>query len=278
MDGGDSGFRIWGDRAVLRLLRRGIVNGTCRAAPELQSENALSPKYEHRNKETRNKESGIENPELNIEPMKDDVLNDIIEFQSSPEIRKLIYDLSYIKVFNEGEIILRENAYVKGIPIVSRGALKVLRTDEDGREILLYYIRAGESCIMSLLGGIAQDTSKVKAIAQEETEILFLPVDKLNELIRTYPEWLSYIFRLYHQRFEELLEVVNAVAFKKTDERLLNLLQTKRTLSRSKILSVTHEQLANELGTVRVVISRLLKQLEDDGKVQLGRNKITMID
>ena len=131
---------------------------------------------------------------------------------------------------------------------------------------------------MSLIGGMAQDTSKVKAIAQEETEILFLPVDKVNDLIREYPEWLNYIFRLYHQRFEELLEVVNAVAFKRTDERLLNLLQTKRTLSGSAILPVTHEQLANELGTVRVVISRLLKQLEDDGKVLLGRNKITMQD
>lgn len=153
----------------------------------------------------------------------------------------------------------------------------MIRTDDEGRELVLYYIRSGESCIMSLLGGIAQDTSKVKAVAQEETEIFFLPADKLNELIRDFPEWLNYIFRLYHQRFEELLEVVNAVAFKKMDERLLNLLLTRKELSGTSILMATHEQIANELGTVRVVVSRLLKQLEDEGKVHLGRNKITLL-
>ncbi len=207
----------------------------------------------------------------------EDVLSEIIEFQSSPEVRRKIYAYSVVKTFREGEVILREHAYVRSIPIVSRGALKVIRTDEDGREILLYYIRTGESCIMSLLGGMAQDTSKVRAVAQEDTEILFLPVNSMNQLMSEHPEWLSYIFRLYHQRFEELLEVVNAVAFKKMDERLLDLLRTKEALAASPVLMVTHEQLAGELGTARVVVSRLLKQLEDEGRVALGRNRITIL-
>ena len=153
-----------------------------------------------------------------------------------------------------------------------------MRTDEDGREILLYYIRPGESCIMSFLGGIHNDTSKVIAIAEEPTEILFIPIDKVNELIREYPEWLDYIFRLYHRRFEELLEVVNAVAFKKMDERLLAFIKKKSEMTNNKVINVTHEQLANELGTVRVVISRLLKQMEEEGLVELGRNKITLVN
>jgi len=130
---------------------------------------------------------------------------------------------------------------------------------------------------MSFLGGMHHDTSKVKAIAEEETEILFIPIDKVSLLIKEYPEWLDYIFRLYHKRFEELLEVVNAVAFKKMDERLLNLIKKKSELTQSKTLFVTHEQLANELGTARVVVSRLLKQMEDDGLVTLGRNKILLV-
>jgi CRP/FNR family transcriptional regulator len=99
----------------------------------------------------------------------------------------------------------------------------------------------------------------------------------VKELIREFPEWLDYIFRLYHQRFEELLEVVNAVAFKKMDERLLLFLEKKAEVSQSNVLSVTHEQLATELGTARAVVSRLLKQLEVEGLVKLGRNKITLV-
>ena len=153
-----------------------------------------------------------------------------------------------------------------------------MRTDEDGREILLYYIKAGESCIMSFLGGIHNDTSKVKAVAEEPTEILFIPIDKVTLLIKEYPEWLDYIFRLYHKRFEELLEVVNAVAFTKMDERLLNFIKKKCELTNAHTLYITHEQLANELGTARVVVSRLLKQMEENKLVILGRNKIHLIE
>lgn len=204
-------------------------------------------------------------------------LNDIIEFKSSPLIREKLSDYGFAKTFTEGETILNENAYIKAIPIVTNGSIRVMRTDEDGREILLYYIKAGESCIMSFLAGLHQDTSKVKAIAEEETEILFIPIDKVSLLIKEFPEWLDYIFRLYHKRFEELLEVVNAIAFKKLDERLLNFIKKKCELTKSQTLYVTHEQLANELGTARVVVSRLLKQMEDEGLVKLGRNKVSLV-
>lgn len=204
-------------------------------------------------------------------------IGSLVEFKSSPEIIAKLYEYGKTKNFKEGETILSENSYIKAIPIVTRGSIKVLRTDEDGREILLYYIRAGESCIMSFLGGLHDDTSKVKAIAEEDTEILFIPTDKVNLLIKEFPEWLDYIFRLYHKRFEELLEVVNAVAFKKMDERLLSFIKKKCELTKSHTLYITHEQIANELGTARVVISRLLKQMEDENLLQLGRNKITLM-
>lgn len=121
------------------------------------------------------------------------------------------------------------------------------------------------------------EKSIVKAEVEEDTEILFLPIDKVSLFIKEYPEWLDYIFRLYHKRFEELLDIINAIAFKKVDERLLNLLQKKSELSNSSTIIITHEQLANELGTARVVVSRLLKQLEEEGKLKLGRNKIQLL-
>jgi CRP/FNR family transcriptional regulator len=204
-------------------------------------------------------------------------LQEINEFKASPKIRERLLTIGFAKEFAENEVILNENAYIKAIPLVTKGSIRVMRTDEDGRELLLYYIRSGETCIMSFLGGIHQDTSKVKAIAEEDTEILFIPIDKVSLLIKEFPEWLDYIFRLYHKRFEELLEVVNNVAFKKMDERLLDFIHKKSEVANSKTLHITHEQLANELGTARVVISRLLKVLEEDGFVELGRNKIIVL-
>jgi len=204
-------------------------------------------------------------------------LNEIIEFQASPQMIAAIAEIGIPKTFQEGDVILNENVHIRSIPIVTRGSIRVMRTEGDEKEILLYYIKAGESCIMSFLGGMHNDTSKVKAIAEEETDILFIPVTKVKELIKEFPEWLDYIFRLYHQRFEELLKVVNAVAFKKMDERLILFLRKKADLMGSKTIAITHEQIAAELGTARVVVSRLLKQLETEETVKLGRNKISLM-
>lgn len=204
-------------------------------------------------------------------------LKEITEFKSSPELIAKLYQFSVRKQYEAGSIILNENSHIRSIPIVTKGTLKVIRIEEDGREILLYYIQAGESCIMSFLGGLHNETSKVKVEVEENAEILFLPIEKVSLFIKDYPQWLDYIFRLYHKRFEELLEIINAIAFKKVDERLLALLQKKKDLTGSTILNITHEQLANELGTARVVVSRMLKQLEDIGTVKLGRNKITLM-
>ena len=204
-------------------------------------------------------------------------LQQISEFHSSPELVKKLNEHGIAKSYKAGEIILNENSYIRSIPIVMKGMIKVIRTEEDGREILLYYIKAGESCIMSFLGGMHRETSKVKAEVEEDAEILFLPVDKVSLFIKEYPEWLDYIFRLYHKRFEELLEIINAIAFKKVDERLMTLLRKKAELTDNPVISITHEQLANELGTARVVVSRLLKQLEENGAVHLGRHKITLV-
>ena len=203
-----------------------------------------------------------------------DVIN---QFISSKDLREKLASYGFVKSCKEVDVIVNENAYIKAIPIVTKGSIRVMRTDDEGREILLYYIKAGESCIMSFLGGLHHDTSKIKAIAEEDTQILFIPIDKVSDLIKEFPEWLDYIFKLYHKRFEELLEVVNAVAFKKLDDRLLDFIKRKAALTNANAITITHEQLATEMGTARVVVSRLLKQMEDNALVKLGRNKITLM-
>ncbi|GAB2683656.1 hypothetical protein GCM10027037_00770 [Mucilaginibacter koreensis] len=151
-----------------------------------------------------------------------------------------------------------------------------MRQDEDGREILLYYIKPGESCIMSFLAGIHEDTSKVRLAVEEDANVLMLPITKASEWVKSYPEWADFIFKLYHQRFEELLTVINEVAFQKLDDRIVELLKKKAAVFNSLEFQITHQQLAEELGTTREVISRLLKQMEKKEMITLSRNKITL--
>jgi CRP/FNR family transcriptional regulator len=201
--------------------------------------------------------------------------------QSSSPFHTLLKDevasFSELRKFKADSVILHEDSYIKSIPLVVSGSLKVVRTDANGHEILLYYITAGESCIMSFLGGIHDETSKIKAIVEEDAEILLIPVDKASEWVKKFPEWSDFIFKLYHKRFEELLSVVNAIAFQKLDVRLLHLLKQKAELIHSKEIKVTHQQLAEKLGTAREVVSRVAKQMENEGLIHLSRNKITLM-
>lgn len=199
------------------------------------------------------------------------------EIHVSPELMAEFQKIGVSKEFAAGDIVLDEEAYIRSIPLVTKGIIKVLRTEEDGREILLYYIKSGESCVMSLSGGLQNSLSKVRVEVEEDATILFLPAEKIPDLIKNHPEWLDYIFKLYHKRFEELLNMVNEISFKKIDERLLSLLKKKQLLINEKIIPTTHEQLANELGTSRVVVSRVLKTMEEEGKLVLGRNKIEIL-
>lgn len=182
-----------------------------------------------------------------------------------------------VRTLTPDTVMLDENDYIKSIPIVLSGSIKVFRQDEDGREILLYYIKPGESCIMSLLGAATNTTSKIKAVVEDQAEVLMLPIHKASDLIRENPRWLEFIFQLYNKRFEELLSVVNAIAFQKVDIRLWDFLKTKVEMSKSTELNITHQQIADELGTAREVVSRLLKQLEKDKKLSLSRNKIKIL-
>ncbi|WP_027383931.1 Crp/Fnr family transcriptional regulator [Epilithonimonas caeni] len=196
---------------------------------------------------------------------------------SDPDFRKEIEASQGLKMFPAGSVILDINSYINYIPLVISGSIKVIRTEEDGREILLYYLTPGESCISSILSGLTQDTSKVKVVVEEDAEILMISLQQAKDWLKKYPEWTDFIFGLYQRRFEDLLSVVNAVAFQKVDTRILHLLNQKSQLYKSKELNVTHQQLADELGITREAVSRVLKQIETDGKIKLSRNKITLL-
>lgn len=186
-------------------------------------------------------------------------------------------DIGTLKTFKKGDIIVQDGTYIKSIPIILRGGLRVVQEDDEGREFLLYYLSEGESCIMSILGGYNNEPSKISVIAEKDTDILLIPIQNAAIWVKKYPAWSEYIFKLYQKRFEEMLSIVKKVSTKSLTERLTELLLVKSKLIQSKILSITHQQLADELGSARVVVSRLLKQMEHAGKVALSRNAITIL-
>ncbi|QTE36341.1 Crp/Fnr family transcriptional regulator [Mucilaginibacter gossypii] len=196
--------------------------------------------------------------------------------QFGPALQSALEENSQRKQLPAGTVLMSSNSYVRSLPVLLSGSMRVIRQDEDGREILLYYIKPGESCIMSFLAGIHEDTSKVRLEVEEDADVLMLPITKASEWVKSYPEWADFIFKLYHQRFEELLTVINEVAFQKLDDRIVELLKKKAAVFNSHEFQITHQQLAEELGTTREVVSRLLKQMEKKEMISLSRNKITL--
>jgi CRP/FNR family transcriptional regulator len=162
------------------------------------------------------------------------------------------------------------------MPLLLKGQLRILREDEDGHELLLYYIRPGETCAMSLTCCSGNAVSNVRAVAEEDTELLLLPIQIIDDWTTKYPSFKSFILKTYQKRFEELLNTIDSIAFHNLDDRLSQLLKQKSEKEGSE-LKTTHQELANQLNSSREVISRLLKQMERKGEIQMGRNKITLL-
>ncbi len=194
----------------------------------------------------------------------------------SETFKQELLQKGYLKHLKEGDVLWQEQSSIRFIPFVLKGALKVIRQDEDGRELLLYYIVPGQSCIMAIYSALHPSPSKVKAVAEEDSELLSLPVNESSDWIRRYPEWTHFIIRLYQQRFEDLIQVLDSVAFASLEERVYDALVKKSELFKQQTVTVTHQQIAQETGSSREVISRTLKQLELKGKLIMGRNKITL--
>ena len=178
----------------------------------------------------------------------------------------------------ESKITLMEQGqYVKVLPLVLNGIVKVIKEDNE-KQILMYYIKKGESCIMSISACISNEKSQIKAITESPTDILLIPYELVNSWLLKYPTWNAFVIASYKERFENMLDAFNAVAFQKMDTRLIHYLQEKADITDSFKLKITHEQIATDLGTARVVISRLLKDLENQGKIEQSRGSILILD
>lgn len=189
-----------------------------------------------------------------------------------------ISNIAQLKTFKKNDIIIDIGQDLTHIPILIEGNIKVLREDNDGHELLLYVLESGDTCAMSLTCCMAKSMSKIRAIADEDVKVIMIPIAYMTKWFDSNESWRSFILNSYQVRFDEMLETIDTLAFMKMDERLFKYLTDHVKLTASTNLEITHQEIAEDLNTSRVVISRLLKQLEREHKIELGRNKITVLD
>jgi CRP/FNR family transcriptional regulator, anaerobic regulatory protein len=206
-------------------------------------------------------------------------MNNAPTFNSTfePALIREMQEFGELKHYKEGDIIMDYGKYIRMMPIIVKGTLKVLRMDEKGKEILLYYLSSNESCSMAYSCCVEAKKSEVKAIAEDDVDLIAIPHTKLDEWLCKYPTWKNYIMRSFNERFLELLKSIESIAFHKLDVRLISYLKEKQRLFGSNVIKVSHYVIADELATSRVVVSRLLKQLENEGKILLYRNEIKLL-
>jgi CRP/FNR family transcriptional regulator, anaerobic regulatory protein len=173
-----------------------------------------------------------------------------------------------------GDELMTEGKYIRSFPIVFEGLIRVCRRDEEGREVLLYYLNPGQVCAMALTCCMGRMQSNISAYADEDSEIIRIPVECLDRWMAGYTTWKEFVMYAYRSRFDELLTTIDGIAFKKMDERLEKFFIDRYKANGETIYNGTHQDIANSLASSREVISRLLKQLEKSGKVVIGRNKI----
>ena len=198
-----------------------------------------------------------------------DVFKEIFE----PSLLKELHTKSNFVEAKAGDTILDIGETVRQIPIIIKGSVKVSRIDEEGKELLLYYVNPA----MTFTCCMQQFPSEIKAVAEEDVEMLVVPIRVMDEWLVKYPSWKSFVMKTVHHRFNELLRTIDQIAFQKLDERLISYLKEKSKATNSTLINLSHQQIADELATSRVVISRLLKKLENDKKLLLYRNQIKLL-
>lgn len=183
-----------------------------------------------------------------------------------------------VKTFSKDDVIIDIGQPMPYVPLLLSGTVKILREDTDGNELLIYFLESGDTCAMSLTCCMSKNKSKIRAVADTDSNIILIPTEKMEDWFNRYPSWRNFVLQSYQLRFNEMLETIDTLAFMNMDERLYKYLTDKVKLNGSTTVLNTHQQIAEDLHTSRVVVSRLLKQLENQHKIKLSRNKIEVLN
>ncbi|MDI9258281.1 Crp/Fnr family transcriptional regulator [Flavobacterium sedimenticola] len=188
-----------------------------------------------------------------------------------------IAQVAQLKTFEEGDILIDFGDYIKTMPLLLSGAIKILREDFDEGELLLYFLEKGDTCAMTMACCLGETKSEIRAVAETKGEVVMIPVAKMEEWLGKYKSWRNFVFNSYNSRLKEMLMAIDNLAFMNMDERLYNYLLDKAQINKTDFIQNTHQEIAYDLHTSRVVISRLLKALENKGKIKLHRASIELV-
>jgi len=195
-----------------------------------------------------------------------------------PELIEAIIEQGTFKVIKKGDMLIDINQEITEIPLVLNGAIKIVRENAHGEELLLYFLERGDTCAISFNNCIRRKKSMLRGVAEKDTEVILLPIGTLDNWLAKYKTWREFVIDSYNIRLNEMIEAIDTLAFMNMDERIHKYLTDKVQIMRSTSLNTTHLQIAQELNTSRVVVSRLLKNLEKQGKIKLHRNQIDVLD
>ncbi len=203
-------------------------------------------------------------------------IKSILPFQFEEELLDEINEIGTLIDFKAGDLMIDLDQYIKGMPILLSGAVKIMREDFDEGELLLYFLEKGDTCAMTMSCCLGDKKSQIRAIAETDGQLVMIPIHKMDEWLAKYPSWRRLVIDGYHHRLDEMLGAIDNLAFNDMNQRLKNYLLDVATINHGKVIHKTHQEIAYELNTSRVVISRLLKALEKEDFLKLNRNVITL--
>ncbi len=207
-----------------------------------------------------------------------DIIKETYGYLFEEKLIEEIAQVATLKNFDEGNVLIDFGDYIKKMPLLIHGAIKILREDFDEGELLLYFIEKGDTCAMTMACCLGDTKSEIRAVAETNGQLVMIPVSKMEEWLGKYKGWRNYVFNSYNNRLKEMLTAIDNLAFMNMDERLLNYLSEKSIVNKTKDIKSTHQEIAFDLHTSRVVVSRLLKALENEGRIRLHRASIELLN
>jgi CRP/FNR family transcriptional regulator len=207
-----------------------------------------------------------------------DLLKRHFPMLAEPELLQAIAQVGELREVPEGTVLLQIGQYIRWMPLVLEGSIKIVREDEQGRELFLYYLEGGDTCALTMACCLGEEKSHVKAIADADCRLVMVPVRYMDEWMGAFRSWKHFVMRTYAARFDEMLRALDALAFQRMDERLVHYLRERAKVLKSPVIPSTHQAIAYDLNSSREAVSRLLKRLEQQGQIRLGRNKIELLD
>ncbi|NND35168.1 MAG: Crp/Fnr family transcriptional regulator [Saprospiraceae bacterium] len=200
------------------------------------------------------------------------------EIAEDPSLIDSIVRTASVKKVSKGDILIDYGAYIQFVPLVVKGLIKIIRENDEGKEVLLYFLSEGNTCAASFSCCMIRKRSEIKAVVEEDSVIIAIPLQAADEWMAKYASWRNFVMGMYDQRIFAMIDTIDKLAFAKLDEKLWDYLEERKMIGGSILKNISHQEIAQDLNVSREAISRLLKKLEQQGKIEIHRNRLVVLE